>query len=126
MTATYEKIATTTLGSANATITFSSIPATYTDLVLAMAIGTSNQDGIKIMINNDTATNYSNTRLYGNGSSISSNRRSSTATVYLDDGVAFSTGAGSNNSILQFMNYSNTTTYKTWLQRIIQKHICYI
>ena len=117
MTATYEKIATTTLGSANATITFSSIPATYTDLVLAMAIGTSNQDGIKIMINNDTATNYSNTRLYGNGSSISSNRRSSTATVYLDDGVAFSTGAGSNNSILQFMNYSNTTTYKTWLQR---------
>jgi hypothetical protein len=82
-----------------------------------MAMGTSNQNGVKIMINNDTATNYSNTRLYGNGISVSSSRRSNTATVYLDDGIAFSTGAGSNNSILQFMNYSNTTTNKTWLQR---------
>ena len=34
MPATYEPIATTTLGSAQATVTFSSIPGTYTDLVL--------------------------------------------------------------------------------------------
>jgi hypothetical protein len=34
MTATYEKIATTTLGSAQADITFSSISGAYTDLVI--------------------------------------------------------------------------------------------
>jgi hypothetical protein len=33
MPATYEPIATTTLGTAAATITFSSIPATYSDLM---------------------------------------------------------------------------------------------
>jgi hypothetical protein len=118
MPATYEPIATTTVsGSSTSTITFSSISGSYTDLVIAINLGTSNQNGIKIMLNNDTGTNYSNTRLYGNGTSASSSRRTSTATVYLDDGVAFSTGAGDNNTIIHFMNYSNTTTYKTWLQR---------
>ncbi len=34
MPKTYEPIATTTLGSAAATVTFSTIPGTYTDLVL--------------------------------------------------------------------------------------------
>ena len=36
MPATYEPIATTTLGSAATNITFSSIPATYTDLRLVL------------------------------------------------------------------------------------------
>jgi len=65
MATTYDKIATTTLASAAATITFSSIAATYTDLRLVL-IGTSTAGGgVRLQFNSDTATNYSNTQLYG-------------------------------------------------------------
>ena len=76
MTATYDPIATTTLGSAASTITFSSIPNTFTDLRLVLfgvtlnATGTYNQ----IRFNNDTGTNYSWTQLLGNGSAAQAQR----------------------------------------------------
>jgi len=61
MPATYEPIATTTLGSAAATITFSSIPATYTDLVIVFA-GTATANLNPLMsFNSDSGTNYSTT-----------------------------------------------------------------
>lgn len=79
MPATYEPIATTTLGSAAASITLSSIPATYTDLRVVL-VGRSNNTGtpresIFITFNGDTASNYSTTILYGQDSSISSFRQ---------------------------------------------------
>ena len=60
--ATYEPIATQTLASAAATITFSSIAATYTDLrlIFAKPIGGSS---LLLRFNSDTATNYSWTYL---------------------------------------------------------------
>jgi len=72
MPVTYENIATQTLGSAANTITFSSIPATYTDLRLVMTglSSTANNQGVRF--NSDTDTNYSSTILYGNGSSAAS------------------------------------------------------
>ena len=62
MTTTYEPIATTTLGSASASIAFSSIPSTYTDLRISTVLfpGTSS----RMQINGDTGTNYSSTFLY--------------------------------------------------------------
>ena len=75
MPATYEPIATTTLGSASATITFSSIPATYTDLRLIFTFTQSiAQFGPFLTFNNDSATNYSQTKLAGNGTSALSAR----------------------------------------------------
>lgn len=73
MPATYEPIATTTLGSAASNITFSSIPGTYTDLRLIVtarceAAGV-NAQGMYLQYNNDTATNYSNNQILGNGTS---------------------------------------------------------
>lgn len=74
--ATYEPIATTTLGTAAADITFSSIPATYTDLKLILASGSSGGSGspvyIGIQFNGDTATNYGMVRLYSDGTSAGS------------------------------------------------------
>ena len=67
MAATYEPIATTTLGSAAANITFSSIPATYTDLrvvVVATALVNSNTG---FYFNGDTSALYSVTRISGDG-----------------------------------------------------------
>ncbi len=72
MPVTYEPIATTTLGSATKNITFSSIPATYTDLriVLVSTIQTA-ADYVEITFNG-TTTGYSWTRLSGDGASTAS------------------------------------------------------
>lgn len=68
---TYEPIATTTLGSAAATITFSSIPSTFTDLkLIIVATATIAAPDIEVRFNGDTATNYSRTRMAGLGSSV--------------------------------------------------------
>ena len=81
MPATYEPIATTTLGSASSSITFSSIPATYTDLrVVQVLTGTTNAY-TKLRFNGDTGTNYSSTNIRGDGSTASSQRETS------DDGI---------------------------------------
>ena len=74
MPATYEPIATTTLGSAASTITFSSIPNTYTDLRLVITGYTSPAADPVIRFNSDTGTNYSETIIKGNGSTALSTR----------------------------------------------------
>lgn len=75
MPATYDSLATTTLGSGAADITFSSISGSYTDLRLVV-IGTSVSTGqaLRMQFNGDTATNYSDTVLTGTGSSVTSLR----------------------------------------------------
>jgi hypothetical protein len=79
MANTYTLIASNTLSTSAASVTFSAIPNTYTDLVLRISsrtdAGTAN-DNIQITFNSDTATNYSITRLTGTGSAASSNRTS--------------------------------------------------
>jgi hypothetical protein len=71
-TSTEVAIATTTLGSAASTITFSSIPATYTDLRLVLTGTTTSVSTFIIRYNSDTGSNYSFTSIYGNGSSAAS------------------------------------------------------
>ena len=111
---TYEAIATQTLGAAAATVTFSSIPATYTDLVLVISGKYSSNDDSSpsIRFNNDTSSNYSETRLDGNGTSASSGRQSNQTAIL----VASMSGTES-ISIVNIMNYANATTYKTTISR---------
>lgn len=114
---TYSTIATTTLGSAAASYTFSSIPSTYTDLVLIIAAaGTAGTD-IAINYNGDTGTNYSETILWGNGTSAGSIRETNTNRPLLDYYGGLSTTLGNTNQIVNIMNYSNSTTYKTAIYR---------
>ena len=113
MASTYEKIATTTLGSATATVTFSSISASYTDLVIIFnGALTTGFDAIAVTANNDTGSNYSRTFLTGDGSTASSSRSSNASSIQL--GIV---GSENSNDIFQINNYSNTTTYKTFLCR---------
>ena len=116
--ATYEPIATTTIsGNSTASFTFSSIPATYTDLVLianwTQYTGTLRE--LAIQLNGDTGTNYSITEVYGNGTSALSYRRSNYA--YLDIAIQTPSVTSLNTNVVNFMNYANTTTYKTVLSR---------
>jgi len=119
MPKTYEPIATNTLGSAQASYTFSSIPSTYTDLVVVASAKSSltTTTQVKLTFNSDTATNYSWTRLLGDGSAASSAR--GTTQAYVEVGyIAGNTGSPSPDMfILQIQNYANSTTYKTLLSR---------
>lgn len=114
--ATYEPIATTTLSSAASSITFSSIPSTYTDLrVILTEISNSASYDLfsKIQFNNDAATNYSLTRLYGNGTSAVSDRQNNAAQILLQN----NSGATNTKPALctvDIFNYAGST-YKTSL-----------
>jgi len=111
---TYTPIATTTLGSAQASVSFSSFSG-YTDLVLVCVATTASDDQfLSIRFNGDTGSNYSNTYMTGDGSTASSGRNSNQTLAYI-------AGSSSNTtpvlSITQIQNYSNSTTYKTLLSR---------
>jgi hypothetical protein len=79
MAITYEPIATNTLGSATASITFSSIPATYTDLRIVVAGTPTSGSFMWMRYNSDSTTKYSVTILSGDGSSTASAAISSAA-----------------------------------------------
>lgn len=79
MPVTYIPIASQTLTSSAASVTFSSIPQTYTDLVLRITARYNNSpgypyDNLGLQINGIT-TGYSQTLLSGNGSTAGSNRQ---------------------------------------------------
>lgn len=81
---TYTLIAHQELTSSQASITFSSIPATFTDLVLVTSMRTNRsgfEDSIRISFNSSGGTAYSIRRLYGNGSSVASNANTSQAFI---------------------------------------------
>lgn len=113
-TKTYKPIATTTLGSNVVTYTFSSIPSTYTDIVLICnnLVEFTNQQGY-IRFNSDSGTNYSRTVMYGNGTSAASFRASNVSGI----NIGMSANTGGQQIIMNIMNYSNTTTYKTATDR---------
>ena len=114
MAITYEPIATTTLGSAAASVTFSSISGSYTDLVIIVnATGSGAALNPQIQFNGDTASNYSLTWLYGNGSTAVSGRYSNQTSAFF----GYMTTTEPATYILQVQNYSNTTTNKSTLFR---------
>jgi hypothetical protein len=110
MALTYEKIATTTVGTATPSVTFSSIPQTYTDLIV-VGQGSAAAD-ILIRFNGDSSALYSYTRMYGNGTTASSDRATGQTSYFVTIG-----GFSDANFIFQLNNYSNATTFKTGLSR---------
>jgi hypothetical protein len=125
MAKTYEPIATQTADGSTGVIEFTSIPSTYTDLILVSNLfspDTGHGALVSLIgVGNgtiDTGSNYSYTYTTGNGSTASSSRLAN-GTVFA--AVFASTAQSGNtawsNSIIQFQNYSNTTTYKSMLWR---------
>lgn len=119
MTATYDCIATTTLGSDTATVSFTNISGNYTDLVLVTDFATDSAGTYNhyLQFNSDTGSNYSHTVLYGNGTAAGSARQSNTTAIYAG---TWSSAIGTSDReivIIAISNYSNTTTFKTTLAR---------
>lgn len=114
---TYSTVATTTLGSATPSYTFTSVPTTYTDIILIgdLAPGATNFD---IRVGNgsaDSGTNYSSTRLFGNGTSATSDGQSNNSTGLM--GNVDNSTTNQSNLIMHLQNYSNTSTFKTAIIR---------
>ncbi len=116
MALTYDKIATTTLTTSTATVTFSAISGSYTDLVLVCNIAqAAGNNGLRVRYNSDNASNYSYTTLNGNGTTASSARGTSETELV----IANTSGSTTLELaiIANIFNYSNTTTYKTSIGR---------
>ena len=113
MALTYQAIATVTVGSGGAAdITFSSIPATYTDLVILSNVrfDQSSDNGLYIQFNGDvTGTSYSRRYLLGDGSSASSSSSSSTNRGMGGIGArSTSTASTFANSLCYIPNYAGS------------------
>jgi hypothetical protein len=112
---TYKAIATTT-ATGSALVSFTSITSSYTDLVFVCNLKAANSVDINVTVNGDTGTNYSRTVLTGDGGTASSSRQTSKA-YFQPDSNGYVTNTMSQITTIHFMNYSNATTYKTFLSR---------
>ena len=120
----YDSIATTTLSTSTATITFSSIPATYTHLQIRYLAKTNRatygvDDGF-ITLNSDvTGANYYSHFLYGDGSSATASQSAGNGGG--GQGIfwpfVFSTTqispVGFAGGVIDVLDYANTNKYKT-------------
>ena len=83
MATTYTLISSNTLSSSASSVTFSSIPSTYTDLVLKVSARGDGVSALYLMAQfNSTTTGYSNTNLYGDGASAYSSSNTITNAVF--------------------------------------------
>jgi hypothetical protein len=117
---TYTPISTYTVSSPPSftAISLSSIPQTYTDLILVIRSSVTNagisDSDIRMRPNNNSSSIYSETWLSGDGSSASS-----IGQFAYDRSIFYlgNTGSGGTVNTYHFMNYANTTTYKTIMCR---------
>jgi hypothetical protein len=113
MAATYEPIATANGTGSSGVVTFSSIPGTYTDLVVASNIIGDANSAVRIRLNGDTTdSNYSYILLYGTGSVAGSTNNTATQ-IY----IGHANTSTPNASIISLNNYSDATTFQTVLSR---------
>jgi hypothetical protein len=112
-TPTYKALATVTLGTSAASVTFSSIPATYRDLVMVLNCKVVSGDRFpRGVLNADTGSNYQRVALQSDGNGVFSNTGTD---AFLTLGNA-NTTFGS-NSLVYFMDYSATDKHKTVICR---------
>lgn len=119
MPATYEPIASQTLGSDSASVIFSTIPGTYTDLIVlahTRLTGSFTATSYGIRFNSDTGSNYSSTQLLGTGSVAQSQRESSATYAYVSTSTAATGTANVFTPVtIHIMSYANTSVFKTVL-----------
>ena len=115
MPTTYEPIQTYTLGSAAATITFSSIAASWTDLRIVLTGTTTASIIPALRLNGNTTSVYSNTNLGGDGASAFSGRNTNTTELFFADATATSTTIPVMFTIdlLSYTGSTNKTTLST-------------
>ena len=113
MATTYTLISSNVLSSSAASVTFSSIPATYTDLVVRASVRTDRsdiQDSLNLTFNGDTSAVYSNTRFRGDGATATSNRSSGEAYALMAFGAVGATATSNTFSSVELYIPSYTVS----------------
>jgi len=114
----FESIATTTVGAGgSSSITFSSIPSTYTHLQIRVINRISqsvSENGIIVRVNSDTGSNYAFHGFTGNGSSAGAFGYASQTKIEGPDAPgASATASIFGAQIIDILDYANTNKYKT-------------
>lgn len=109
----YESIATANGTGSSTTITFSSIPSTYTHLQIRGIAFDGGANNVYIRANSDTGSNYARHRLLGQGVSVTSNGLATQTQI--DSGMygGYTTNIMSVWTI-DLLDYASTTKYKTF------------
>jgi hypothetical protein len=112
---TFVKIATVTVGvGGSSSASFTSIPATYTDLKV-LASTRQNNTGMRVQFNSDTGTNYSWRRLDANGTVVTSNSNTTYGSPYNTfiywsmQGTTTDTANTFSNGEMYIPNYAGST-----------------
>jgi hypothetical protein len=116
----YESIATVTVGSGgSASVSFTSIPSTYTHLQIRGISKTDRAnrfgDTFNVRFNSDTGSNYAWHELYGNGASATAG--GGTTASFMRLGRTSAVDAAINDifgaQVIDILDYANTNKYKT-------------
>ena len=119
----YESIQTYVLGSTASSVTFSSIPQTYTHLQIRISFLCSNGDGWQWMQSGNssvdtTATNYSSHHIYGNGAGTNAAYQTGSvnpnANGYRWGYANTASSTSPYPAIIDILDYTNTNKYKTF------------
>ena len=111
-TPTYIPLATLNLSTSTSEIVFSSIPATYRDLIVVFTGTGTISDNQRARFNGNTGSNYSVVFARGNGSTATSSSSTDTQFTFgeIDSSVVCT-------NIMQIFDYAQTDKHKTILQR---------
>jgi hypothetical protein len=113
----YEQISTQILGSAAATVEFTSIPATYKHLqfrITARSAETSQGNDPMFVTFNGNTSGYAYHRIYGTGGGVLSDQANAQSNIRMNDiATGNSSFVGFTGIILDLLDYKETTKNKT-------------
>ena len=114
--ATYEPIATTTLGSAASSITFSSIASSWTDIKVIIVATAASNANFAFRFNSDSGSNYSRTRMAADGSTVTSSENTNQTELQLTS--SFNIGTTPVMRTLDIFSYAGSTNKTVLFEEI--------
>ena len=120
----YTLIQTVTLTSDQNTVTFSSIPATFDDLVIVSSVRNSagNNNNTRVRFNGDTGSNYSSRLLYGTGSGVASYSETTTSFYAAEHPPSTYTANTFGNAAFYIPNYRSSVAKSMSADSVVENN----
>lgn len=118
MTATYDSLGTTTLGSNTSVVSFTGFASSYTDLVIIGNVGiTVNTERCYFIFNGDTSSSYNGGNFFVNQAGTVDSNYDGGVRGWFFNTISAATNVVGSMFIMNIMGYSNTSTRKPVLIR---------